>query len=425
MAGQGDLANNFAAAGLEPAGEVCCVARQPVLNHTGRLQAYELCFREGKPRPSGECSASVSNLFDDAVILGLERFTSGFPAIVACNAEALAGQLVQVLPAAMTILAIPETAETTQSLMEECRALKARGFRFLLDDYTGRPNPLIALCDFVRVDFGSAGTVGREHFRQWLVPEPIGLAAKHVETVEDYRRAAEEGFTLFQGDYLFRPALVKSRRMPANRLFQFEILQNLYRDPVDLKRLTELVMLDTALTYRLLRLVNSPVCAVRQEVRSVESALIMVGLDTFRRFATLAILSDGGPGEQKEILNTALVRARFCELAARMTRQDPAEQYLLGMFSLLPAMLRIPMEEISRTLPLRDDVRQALEGTLNRERCLLSWLERHEHADWAGCDAVVGSNLLSSERLVRFYGDAVVWAHATLRSSTEHEAETC
>jgi len=417
MAAQPVLANDPHSAPLERSADLYCIARQPLLNQSGRLHAYELRFRDNRAPAGCGAEPSICALFDDAVILGLERFTNGFPAVLACPPDALAGKLVQVLPPPLTILAIPESAEATTAFMDSCRELRSQGFRFLLDDFSGKLNPLIVLCDYVRVDFTRPGIPGREYFRQWLVPRPVSLVAKHVETEEDYHRAVEEGFTLFQGDYLFRPALVRSRKIPSNRLFHFEILQNLYRDPVDLTRLTDLVMRDAALTYRLLRLVNSPVCAIRQEVRSIEAALIIVGLDVFRRFATLAILSEPGSGGQREILRVALVRARFCELAARILRQDPAEQYLLGMFSLLPAMLRIPMNELTPSLPLRDEVRQALEGNINRERRLLTWIERHERADWDACDAIVGTNLLSRERLMRCFGDAVVWAQMALRSA--------
>jgi|HubBroStandDraft_1064217.scaffolds.fasta_scaffold17673_3 EAL and modified HD-GYP domain-containing signal transduction protein len=423
MAVQTRSANEPESSPLEWTGETCSVARQPILNQSGRLYGYELLFRDqpGTARNAAG-DASIGALVDDALIFGLDRFTNGFPAFISSTAEALAGQLVQILPPELTVLAIAENVEPAPALLEACRELKSRGFRFALDDYTGSLHPLLELADFVRVDFSAPGAVGRERLRNGLGESPAAMVAKRVETEEDYQRAGAEGFTLFQGDYLVRPALVKGRKVPPNRLFQFEILRSLYQDPVDLKKLSHLVMRDAALTYRLLRLVNSPVCALRQEVRSVESAIIIVGLDTFRRFATLAILGEGSSAEHPEILHMALVRARFCELAARTCRLDAPEQYLLGMFSLLPAMLRVPMSELTPALPLRDEVRQALEGTQNRERCLLQWLESHEHGQWDDCDSIVQANRLSQERLIRCYGDSVVWAQAALRSAEEGDA---
>ena len=412
---------------LEWSGEAYTVARQPILNQGGRLHAYELLFRDNTglaANVGGE--AVIGPLVDDTVVFGLERFTNGFPAFVACTAEALTGQLLRILPPDRTILTLPESTEPTTELMDACRDLKTRGFRIAVDDFTGKIHPLIELVDYVRVDFSRHDAAGCGPISQWLGNSNAAMVAKKVATDEEYRRAVIEGFTLFQGDYLFRPVMVKNRKVPANRLFHFEILRNLYRDSIDLRKLGQLVMRDASLTYRLLRLVNSPICAIRQEVRSVESALIIVGIDTFRRFATLAILGECSTNDQPEILRAALLRARFCELAARMARQDPAEQYLLGMFSLLPVMLRSPISELTPALPLREDVRHALEGAQNSERCLLSWLEHHERGEWSVCDELVRDHRLSHERLIRSYADSVVWANAALRSteSGANSAET-
>jgi hypothetical protein len=220
----------------------------------------------------------------------------------------------------------------------------------------------------------------------------VALVAEKVETQEEFKQARAEGFALFQGYYFCRPVLMENRKVPHNRLSQIEILQLLRDESIELRKLTQLIKRDAALTYRLLRVVNSPLCAIRQEVNSIQSALLAVGEEAFRRILTLAITSELCSDQPAELLRMAFVRGRFCELAAALCALDPTEQYLLGMLSLLPAMLRLPMEELTPALPLRNEIRSALEGAANPERCLLQWLECHEHADWAGCDAVVLAN---------------------------------
>lgn len=177
--------------------------------------------------------------------------------------------------------------------------------------------------------------------------------------------------------------------MPANRLSHIEILRLLQNDSIDLRELARQVKRDASLTYRLLRLINSPMCAMRQEVRSVHAALMAVGEETFRRLATLAITSELNAGHPTELLRMAFVRARFCELASTFCGLNSTEQYLLGLLSLLPAMLHLPMRELAPSLPLREEIRHALMGADIEERCLLAWLERHELGDWAVCDAIV------------------------------------
>ncbi len=154
---------------------------------------------------------------------------------------------------------------------------------------------------------------------------------------------------------------------------------------------------------------------MRQEVRSVEAALLAVGEDAFRRMFTLAITSELNAGRPAEILRMAFVRGRFCELAAGMCALDSTEQYLLGLLSLLPAMLRLPMEELAPVLPLRDEIRQALLGAAVTERTLLEWLVNHERGDWAACDAILAAHGLEQDALLHFYAEAVAWAESALR----------
>jgi EAL and modified HD-GYP domain-containing signal transduction protein len=174
---------------------------------------------------------------------------------------------------------------------------------------------------------------------------------------------------------------------------------------------------DPSLTYRLLRLVNSPMCAMRQEVRSIQAALLAVGEDAFRRMAMLAIASELNSGQPAEILRMAFVRGRFCELAAGICALDSTEQYLLGLLSLLPAMLRLPMAQLAPALPLREKIHQALLGEDNAERALLHWLECHEYGDWSTCDSVAHANGLDPEFLVACYAEAVLWAEAGVQST--------
>jgi EAL and modified HD-GYP domain-containing signal transduction protein len=393
------------------------MARQPILDLHGRVHGYELLFRSGPEDVfRGDGVIATRTMLDNTVIFGLERMTGGLPAFVNCTEEALTGNLVNVLPSSMTVLEILENLQPTRELIDACRKLKASGFRLALDDFTWAPEfePLLALADYVKVDFVLTGPEQRRALVERLNEHAVALVAEKVETQKEYKQACAEGFTLFQGFYFCRPELMENHKVPVNHLSYLEILQLLRSDSIDLRKLTRLVKRDAALTYRLLRLVNSPLNALRQEVRSVQGALLAVGEDSFRRIATLAITSELSAGRPAEILRMAFVRGRFCELAAGQCGLDPTEQYLLGMLSLLPAMLRLPMQELAPTLALREEIRAALLGRECPERVLLSWMESQERGDWAACDALAEAKGLEAQQLGHNYAAAVLWAEDTL-----------
>ncbi len=401
------------------AGEMRYVVRQPILDLRGHVHAYELLFRnppESHLSPGVDLAART--MLDNAVIFGLEWLTNGLPAFINCTVEALTEDLVLVLPPERTVLGIPASLEPTPKLVEACYKLKERGFRLALDDFSWKADlrPLVELADYLQIDFARFGS-SDHHDLPNLGHASLALVAKNVETREEHARAFGEGFTLFQGGYFCHPVLLKKRKVPANRLLHFEIVRLLHHDPIDLKEVSKLVLRDASLTYRLLRLVNSPLYAIQQEVRSIESAIVYVGENNFRRIVSLAVLSELNEEEPPELLHMSLVRARFCELAAGQSEQVPSEQYLLGMLSLVPAMLHLPMEELTPSLPLRAEICEALQGTANRERSLLTWVECHERGDWGTCDAIVHDNRFNQEKLVKCYADSVGWAMESLRFS--------
>jgi c-di-GMP phosphodiesterase len=396
------------------------IARQPILDKQSRLYGYELLFRMGPETAfRGDGDHATHSMIDNAVMYGMEKLTGSLPAFVNCTAEALNGKLVQILPPSITVLEVLEDLEPTPALIESCRELKSMGFRIALDDFVWKPElePLVKLADYIKVDFIKSDAAERKALLKHLNGAPVCLLAEKIETQEEFKQACKEGFVLFQGYYFCRPELMKNRKVPANYLSRIELLKMMRQESLNLTQLAELVKREPSLTHRLLRVVNSPIYALRHEVDSIELALIVVGEETFRRIATVAIASELNSGKTPEILRLSFVRARFCELAARSCNLVPSEQFLLGMVSLFPAMLGISMEILAKSLPLREEVRLALTGTANRERSLLHWLECHERGDWDGCDEIFQCNCFKPEQILKCYVDAVVWAEAALNSA--------
>jgi c-di-GMP-related signal transduction protein len=394
------------------------VARQPILDVRGNVHGYELLFRSGPAAGgfSGDGDAATRTVLDNTVIFGLERLTGNLPAFVNCTQEALLNRLVMVLPASQTVLELLETLDPTPALLEACRELKERGFRLALDDFEWKPEwrAFAALADYVKVDLSKTSPEQRARLMRNLRGGSAQLVAERVETQADLEMAHREGFGLFQGYYFCRPVLMENRSIPANRLVHLEMLQALHEDPLDTARVSSLVKLDASLTYRLLRMVNSPMYGMGKEIRSIHGALVMVGDEMFRRVAMLAIASELKGNHSSELLRMAFSRGRFCELAASMTGQNRTEQYLLGVLSLLPAMMRIPMESIAKALPLRKEVRCALLGESNAERWMLDWLISIEMGQWERCDEISLRAGLPDADLPKLYAEALLWAETNM-----------
>lgn len=405
---------------MQAAAEVRYLVRQPIFDAHTHLHAYELLFQLNSDGPAGGHGKHATRaILDNILLYGLDKLTGGIPAFITGSGEALTEPFVTVLSSEQAILGISEQLEFYPKMIGACRKLKEMGYRLALEDFTwgSLPHILLPTVDYVKLNPTGFDGAGLDRLRKAAAGTSTALLAEKVDTQEAYRRACAEGFTYFQGFYFCYPDFIQKAKIPSSKLFHIELLQQLRSDPLNLKKIEPLVKRDTGLVYRLLKLVNSPLCAIRQEIHSIESAIITLGETTFRRIAMLAVLSELNAGQPAEILHMVQVRARFCELAAASCGLDPEEQYLLGMLSLLPAMLRRPMDDLAGELPLRLGIRKALLGEPVLERSLLTWLEAHERNEMSQAYAVADLHGLNAQKLEQFYVDALMWEAAAAKGT--------
>ena len=398
-------------------GGIGYLARQPILDRRGSVFGYELHFHvaavgeggaDGNKGP-GALSQETRSILDSLALYGVERFTGGAWGFLPCALDVLESDLLEGLPAALTVLEIPRCSSVSPRLMSECLRLRERGFSLALRDFgvDDARHSLLPLVQYVKVGIDTIDS------REWpIVSEALQctnafVVAEKIHSHEAYRKARAGNRHYFQGYYFCNPELFPNGVVPAERALHLEILRELFKDPLDLRTLSPLVSRDPSLVYRVLRFVNSPMCAVRSAVTSIEMAIMILGDTVFRRIATLAIQCTTRQDESQELLRMSQMRARFCSEAAPQCGLDREEMYLVGMLSLLPAMLRVPMQTILPNLPLRKPICDALAGFPGRERCLLDWLESLEFNDIAGCEAIADEFGLAKDRLAQLYLNAM------------------
>jgi EAL and modified HD-GYP domain-containing signal transduction protein len=395
-------------AGAWPSG-VGYVSRQPILDHWGGVFGYELHCHESFKQGEAKASHLSYDMSDALALFGVERLAVGSWGFVNCSLEMLMEDIFEALPPAMTVLEFPHCADPSEKLIGSCRKLKETGFRLALLDFEPgeTKNPLLELVDYVKVEPRNFEPAAWGRLRQQLRGAKVTVVADKIHTHQAYSKARALEIQYFQGYYFCHPELVPNGKIPANRVPHMEILRHLFRDPLDLMTLCPLVSRDASLVYRVLRYVNSPVCAIRQPVTSIQEAIMILGDAAFRRIAALAIQSALSQDQSPELLQMALVRARFCAHAATLCGLDTEEQYLLGMLSLLPPMLRVPMQTILHELPLRVEIRNALAGMPLKERVLLTWMENLEENRTAECDRISAEYGLDRNVLAVLYLDSL------------------
>ena len=170
---------------------------------------------------------------------------------------------------------------------------------------------------------------------------------------------------------------------------------------------------DVSLSYRVLRCVNSAGFGLRREIGSIREALVLLGLDQVRKWASLWALAGVNRGPS-ELVTMTIVRARACELLGQSLGHADrgAGLFLLGLCSLLDALLQRPLELAIADLPLAADIRAALLGHDNVPRQVLDAVVAHEQGRWLDGTRLVAGLGLGPDALAAAFVDALTWQRA-------------
>jgi EAL and modified HD-GYP domain-containing signal transduction protein len=390
------------------------VARQPIFNRRLVVVGYELLFRDGDvgealiESPEGATATVILNSFTE---IGLERIVANKTAWVNVSREFVLSGLAKVVPPGLVGIEIRDAEPLDGEFLTAVSALKRRGYRLALDDFRYRPGvePLVRLVDAVKLD---ASILSREELTRMvslLEPYGVTLIAKKLESTAAYELAAEAGCDQFQGFFFCRPVLLQHRGIAANRLALLQVVAALHDQSCELSDIEELIAHDVALSYRLLRYINSAFFGLRSEVRSSGQALALLGLPNVRRWATLTVLAniDDKPSE---LTATALVRARFCERAGEeLGLPRPTELFTIGMFSVIDALLDAPMAEVLSSLPFPEDMREALIHHRGERGLLLDCVTAIEVGDLEHATTIIS-------KATDLYLEALMWANSAAHS---------
>jgi hypothetical protein len=110
-----------------------------------------------------------------------------------------------------------------------------------------------------------------------------------------------------------------------------------------------------------------------------------------------------------ELTLTALTRARFCELAGEeLGLAGGSELFTLGLFSVIDALMDTPMQDVVESLPLADDMRDALVHRRGPLGELLDAVAARERGESGG-----GATLPHADEL---YLRSVIWANTAAES---------
>jgi EAL and modified HD-GYP domain-containing signal transduction protein len=390
------------------------VARQPIFNREQQIFGYELLFRDGVDNffKAEDPEAAARSTLDSSLLVGLDVLCDGQRAFINCTRDLLLKDCMTLLPSGQAVVEVLETVEPDDLVMAACERLKIAGYTIALDDFVANDprQPMIPMADILKVDFARTTLAERASILKEHKGSRCRMLAEKVETRDDFLKAKEMGFVYFQGFYLRHPEILKAREIPQNRLNYLRLLEMVSRQEMVLRELEELIKREASVLYRLLRYLNSPVFGFATTIRSVRHALAILGEREVRRWIRLVALVSAGMEKSSDMVLCALVRARFCELLSTRIGQTESDLFLLGLLSMMDAILEVPMSQVLEHVPLDAETKAVLLGGTGRLRPVYQLMLAREAGDWEQAKGFAAHLRLEESEIGEIWWQAMQWA---------------
>jgi len=400
------------------------VARQPIFNLKEEAIAYELLYRGSNenvfPEIDGD-QATTEVIINSFLNIGLHDLSEGKRCFVNFTESLLKSKVPTFFNPGSIVVEILENVAIDEDLIYTCKELKELGYTIALDDFLIQEQSdyfpkLIQYIDIIKVDFLQTTKQFQEEMVRKYQPHNITLLAEKVETRDDFLFAKHAGYTYFQGYFFSRPNIISSHDVPVYLKTYYHILAELSKTEPDIDVIATSIEQDISISYKLLKLINSPAFRPVNKIESIKQAIVLLGLNELKKWIyvlSLKSMKEPDDHDMQEVIKLSLVRGKLCEQIAHYLGNSHSAPYLLtGMFSLIDTLMHRSISEVLKDLPLSDDIQDALLGKENDLHKVLGWSIQIEKADWDIKDLPI-----SQEEINHFYIKAIEWASKLMKVS--------
>jgi EAL and modified HD-GYP domain-containing signal transduction protein len=396
------------------------LGRQPILDRSQEIIGYELLFRAADRNVAefeSYSQAAASVITSALASFGIDEVLGGKFGFINVHLSLLLSEMLEVLPVQQTVLELLEFIELDDQVLERCRELKELGFMLALDDhiYNEKYSEIYEVVDIVKIDILQFGMEALPAIVQGLRRTPVKILAEKVETFEQFDVCYRMGFDLFQGYFFERPVVLNKRRIDVSGMAMLKLLQQLTMDAT-LNEIEQTFKENPSLSYNLLRLVNSVAMGMREKIKTLRHAILMLGTEHLRRWTQLSLFAgNDSRGLNNPLLEMAAVRGRLMETLVKLRNCTVANDeqseaaFMTGILSLLEVLFETPMSEIIAKLNLTDDVSNALLSRSGPLGSMLTLAEKLEITDFDSVTPLLAECRVSLDQLLTAQLEAFNW----------------
>lgn len=399
------------------------IARQPIFNQKLEVFAYELLYRSSSENVSkfmdGD-SATSTVITNSLLLLGVENITQGKRAFINFTKNLIMDEIPHIFTRDLVVVELLEDIVPDENFLDACRLLKEKNYVLALDDFVLDYDylELIKLADIIKVDFMLTSKEERKKIINRYKQYGIKFLAEKVETLEEFEEAKAEGYSYFQGYFFSKPVIIPGKDVKSYTMNYIKVLDELNSTEPEYDRIAQIIEYDVALTYKLLRLINSPAFYTNSKITSVNHALVLLGFSEIRKWITIIMMRDLGADKPDEIVRACLVRGKMSELLALQVglRSRKNELFLVGMLSMIDTLMNRSLFDILSEMPLEIDIVQAILGFNNALTEVFNIVKEYEKGNWDRVEILCKSKKISSSKVGDAYVKALEWTNEIYNS---------
>ncbi len=397
------------------------IARQPIFTAHRKLYGYELLYRGTKTSSLSNTSgnkATTSVLSSAFLTEGIEKISGLRPCFINFTRDLLLQNLPASFPKKLIVVEVLEDVPATPEIIDICHKLRSNGYTIALDDfvYDRSLAPLLEIADIIKFDFLLTPIDTLQKTLYKLSSYKLKYLAEKVERYEEFHQAKKLGFSYFQGYFFSRPEKIRIREIDSAKVNLVNLLTEVNKKTTTVQKIEEIFMRDVAMAYKLLRYINSSYFYRLNRIDSVAHAVTYLGENELRRFIILVLISELASDKPGELVRLALVRAKMAELLALETplKSKVDEVFLLGLFSLLEALLDTTIDYICEQLSLSEPLQNALISGSGPYAPFLNLVLSYEKRDKPACLEATGRIGVPAGKLAAMYLEAITFTHSVL-----------
>jgi EAL and modified HD-GYP domain-containing signal transduction protein len=220
------------------------------------------------------------------------------------------------------------------------------------------------------------------------------------------------GFKLFQGYFFSKPVIVKSHgALEPMKINCMRLIHLSLQPDINFSKISEIIKQDTALSFLLLRVVNSAFFGMRYKIKGVRQALAILGIVELKKWITIISMSRLKDTKPDELISMALIRARFLELAAFTAglKKEAENLFMIGLMSLMDAIMDMPLTEIINETRVSDEIADTLLTRSGKRGAMLSMIIAYESCRWDTTQTIARGFGFTMDNVFNLYLEAIEW----------------